>query len=135
MQNPWLQSAAEWLTLLQPVVWALVAWAWWSFKRTFVTEEECDECRKARDDQRKEEAAGIQAMKNRQIADDAERKLIAQALKNMPCTTDIQQIALALEGVKGSVQAIKVQGEGHLRAMDKLEKQVELLNRVHMEKK
>lgn len=122
----WLQIAGEWLSLLQPVVWGFILWAWWSLKKMFVRQEDCDSCRK-------EIHNTLDDLTQKQTVEQLRHEALEKALKDLPTSKDMQDIALALKTMEGDMKVLNATAQGQERALTKVEKAVDDLVNVHLE--
>jgi hypothetical protein len=111
--------------LLQTLGWSLVLWAWWSMKRIFVRQEECEVCRAGFDGR-------IEALAAQQRSSEAAKKALEQGLKALPTSQDIQALALSLKEIEGDIKGLAQKVNGQARATERMEKAVDLLTEVHM---
>ena len=122
----WLQQASEWLTLIQPLIWALVGWGWWSLKKVFVKQEDCKQCRS-------EFEAMLSKLDKRQDGESVRQESLEKALGILPTSKDMQAIALAIKAMEGDMKALTATVGGQERALGKVEKAVDELVAVHLE--
>lgn len=111
--------------LLQTLGWALVLWAWWSMKRIFVRQEECEICRTGFD-------VRLEALAAQQRDSEASKRAVEQALKSLPTSQDMQGLALSLKEIEGDIKGLAQKVNGQARATERMEKAVDLLTEVHM---
>lgn len=114
-----LQAVAEYVSLLQPIVWGGILWGWWSLKKIFVPRKECEECR--------EELESSLVKKH--------ARELAGLLANLPSTKDMQHISLSLARMEGDMKGLAAEVSGQGKAISRVERNVDILTDAHVEKK
>ncbi|MDR1946611.1 MAG: DUF4349 domain-containing protein [Desulfovibrio sp.] len=106
-------------TILQWLSTALVAWIWWSLKRTFVTREDCGKSRV--------DTEGAM----RKQGHDIERLL--EDVEQAPDAADLLAIKLSLERLNGRLDAMQEQLRGQAEVLKIVKHQVDRVNTYLLE--
>lgn len=111
MTEDWMPWARLILPILSIIFNALLAWAGWSLRKAFVSQQRCSDCRK--------ELIENNNKLERRISKNED------SLCNFPDNNALHEIALAVERLRGDLSAMGKEIDGLRDVVDKVDRIVE----------
>ncbi len=88
-----------------------LGWLWWGLKKEFVDKKQCSNCKQ--DIEKDITGLGARVSRNEEL------------LKGLPSTEDVQELALGLERLFGSIGRLEERINGANKSLEKLERTVD----------
>lgn len=113
-----VQDFSKWGWGVVLAVNGFAGWIFWSLKKSFVTQENCDSC--------------TDSMHAKQKELEAQMHIVTQRISTAPSVQDIHRVSLELATMNGNISAMSERIEGTRASMLRIENNVNMLMDVHI---